>query len=318
MRILFGIQLTGNGHINRSQRLISELRSRGHKVDVVVSGSGNSLDYTDYKFRFRGFSIYSNNKGGINWIKTIFSNNPFIVLFESIKLKSVDYDLVVSDFEPVSIWSSLIRGKKCISISNQNDILNWTFNPLIRLFIKTFTINSLRLSYSYSKSYDNSFLPIISEEVSNGVSYNSDFYLIYLPYIDLKEIYKELEKFGRGKWKVYHNDNFISDSKNIKICKIDKKSFTKDLLHCKGIVTASGFSTTSEALILGKKLWSIPLKGQFEQKFNSLRLEEFGIFTSDFNFKNIEYWIKCENNLIYKWKDPTNDIIKKIELYAEN
>ena len=110
MRILFGIQLTGNGHINRSQRLISELRLRGHKVDVVVSGSGNSLDYTDYKFRFRGFSIYSNSKGGINWIKTIFSNNPFIVLFESIKLKSVDYDIYFeSGIDDFGGWLNVMK-----------------------------------------------------------------------------------------------------------------------------------------------------------------------------------------------------------------
>ena len=317
MRILFGIQLTGNGHINRSKRLISELRKRGHEVDVVVSGGGNSLDYTDYKWKFKGFKILPNNKGGINWVKTIFYNNPFTVLIESLKLKTSSYDLIVSDFEPVSIWSSLFRGKKCISISNQNDILNWTYNPFIRLFIKIFTINSLRLSYSYTSS-DNSFLPIISEEVANGVSYDSDFYLIYLPYLDISKIYIELKKYGLGKWKIYHNDIFTSDSKNIKICKIDKNNFIKDLLHCKGIITASGFSTTSEALILGKKLWSIPLKRQFEQRFNSQRLQEFGIFTGDFNLENLRYWSKIENNLIYRWEDPTYDIIQKIENYGKN
>lgn len=64
MRILFGIQLTGNGHINRSKRLISELRKRGHEVDVVVSGGGNSLDYTVLRLiigiiNFVNFSVYN-------------------------------------------------------------------------------------------------------------------------------------------------------------------------------------------------------------------------------------------------------------------
>jgi uncharacterized protein (TIGR00661 family) len=318
MRILFGIQLTGNGHISRSERLINELRSRGHFVDVVVSGGGNSLSYSNFKFKFSGFTIYPNNKGGVNWLKTVFSNNLFRVLFESVKLRSDHYDLVVSDFEPVSIWSSFLRRRKCISICNQNDILNWNFNIFRKLFIRIFTWNSYRVSYSYSISNGDSYLPIISDEVSNGVSYESDFYLIYLPYSDISKVYSELKNYGDKKWKVYHNSDFNSDLKNIKICKIDKKLFIKDLLSCKGIVTASGFSTTSEALILGKKLWSIPLKGQFEQKFNSERLSEFGVFTKEFNSENIGIWINGPAAMIYRWNDPVSDIIEKIEFYGEN
>ncbi len=38
MRILFGVQGTGNGHISRSRELVRKLKSDGHEVEVLVSG----------------------------------------------------------------------------------------------------------------------------------------------------------------------------------------------------------------------------------------------------------------------------------------
>jgi len=176
----------------------------------------------------------------------------------------------------------------------------------------------MRISYSYITNHNNIYFPIISDEILNGKPYDSDHYLIYLPYLDLSKIYSELKKYGKGKWKVYHNSSLVSDLENIEICKIDKNEFTKDLLSCKGIITASGFSTTSEALIMRKKLWSIPLKGQFEQRLNADKLEELGVFTENFNSHNINIWINNYNSIIYKWQDQTCDIIKKIELYGKS
>ena len=38
MKILYGVQGTGNGHITRSRIVIPLLRSMGHEVDVIISG----------------------------------------------------------------------------------------------------------------------------------------------------------------------------------------------------------------------------------------------------------------------------------------
>ena len=37
MKILFGVQTTGNGHISRSRELIRELKEIGHDVWVILS-----------------------------------------------------------------------------------------------------------------------------------------------------------------------------------------------------------------------------------------------------------------------------------------
>ena len=89
-------------------------------------------------------------------------------------------------------------------------------------------------------------------------------------------------------------------------------SFQKDILDCTGVITASGFSTTSEALILGKKLWSIPLKDQYEQLSNSISLREMGIYTKDFNIVNLGSWLISYDKIDYKWENPIYNIVEKI------
>ena len=102
------------------------------------------------------------------------------------------------------------------------------------------------------------------------------------------------------------------DYNNIDFKKSNKDSFQSDLLKCSGVITASGFSTTSEALILNKKLWSIPIKGQYEQLCNAISLRKMGILTENFRKDFIYDWIKHYKKINYKWEDPTKDIIRKI------
>ena len=63
MRILYGIQLNGNGHITRSLELINQLKAKGHKVDVIASGGNYSIELPDYIKKFKGLSMYFNKSG---------------------------------------------------------------------------------------------------------------------------------------------------------------------------------------------------------------------------------------------------------------
>jgi uncharacterized protein (TIGR00661 family) len=84
------------------------------------------------------------------------------------------------------------------------------------------------------------------------------------------------------------------------------------LIRCKGVITNSGFSTTSEALILNKKLWSIPITGQYEQEINAQKLLEMGVYTNKLNKDNLFNWLNNSSFIRYRWSDPIDDIIKKI------
>ena len=79
-------------------------------------------------------------------------------------------------------------------------------------------------------------------------------------------------------WKVFskHSIKPFKDG-NIEYIPVENELFNKSLLACHLVITAAGFGTTTEALHLGKKLIVIPMKGQFEQKFNAQILKKFGV-----------------------------------------
>lgn len=309
MRILYGIQLNGNGHITRSLELINQLKDKGYHVDVIASGGKYSIELPDYIKKFKGLSMYFNKSGKINKLKTLLSLNIF-KLIKDINYDCSEYDLVISDFEPISAYSAKKYKVKSIGISNQVSITKSSFFE--SLFIKYFAPCDYYIPLDYTSGYQ----PIISEKFLNGKVSDEDFYLVYLAAYSLEHIKNEL-KYSDKKFKVYSSD-VIKDYvyNNIEFKKSNKDSFQSDLLKCSGVITASGFSTTSEALVLGKRLWSIPIKGQFEQIDNAIKLNKLGVYTDDLTSENLENWLNNYTKVDYKWVNPIKSIVNKIkEIY---
>jgi uncharacterized protein (TIGR00661 family) len=325
MKILYGIQLNGNGHITRSIEIISSLKERGFEIDVITSGENSNLNLPfEVKKHFKGFSIFYNRSGSINWLKSIFKSNIFRLL-KDIKFDVTKYDLVISDFEPISAWSAKRCSIKSIGISNQCSLISTNtsrkggFSKLFKLFIKYFAKCDNNIGISYEKSSDSIYQPIISNFFLKNKVSDDGFFLVYLPSISLNFLINEMSCYRNLKFKIYSDEvKFELSYSNIMVYPINKESFQKDLLRCSGIITASGFSTTSEALVLNKKLWSIPLKGQYEQLSNADSLSRMGVFTSDFNSNTLGKWILSYSNINYSWVNPKDDIINKIISIYEN
>lgn len=324
MKILYGIQLTGNGHITRSIKVISTLKENGFDVDIITSGSNSQLKLPfEIKYKFDGLSFYYNNVGGINWLKTILKLN-IRKFFNDLNYDVSEYDLIISDFEPISAWSAKRQNKKSIGIGNQYSFISKkTPRPFFKdifseLFIRYFAPCKEHIGINYEK-YDNFItLPIINDDLIDKKIKDDKFYLVYLPSMSSEFISEQINKYNCDNWKVYSPDVEKDRTDGIvKLKKLNKEKFTKDLLNCTGVITASGFSTTSEALVLGKKLWSIPIKGQYEQLCNAKSLKKMKVFTEELNSDNIFEWIYNYDKIEYDWCDPINDIIKKIKEYAK-
>jgi len=318
MKILYGIQLNGNGHITRSTEIISSLINRNHSIDIITSGKNSNLSipYKIYK-SFDGLSLFFNKMGSIDWYKTI-SRANLKNLLRDINFDTSKYDVVISDFEPITAWGSKFYKTKSINISNQNSILsNKTPKEKDFLglqFIKYFAPCDINIGLHYHSYDSNIYQPIISHNLLNNTKNDSDTILVYLPAYNIDYLIKCFSYFKQLNWKIYSNQIPISNSfKNIVVNNLDLKSFQNDFINSNRIITASGFSTTSESLVLQKKLWSIPVKKQFEQLCNAKALKELGIYTEDLNIKSIQYWIDNYNPISYQWKNPINDIINKIE-----
>jgi uncharacterized protein (TIGR00661 family) len=311
MKILYGIQLSGNGHINRSMELIGRLKELGHEVEIIGSGGGYEIDI-HMDFQHSGFQI-KYKSGQVDCLKTLMASNP-VRLYRDVASYSQKWDLVISDFEPISAWIAKTRKLKSISISNQNAILiKNTSVGLPKWFMKFFCPTDYRIGIDYL-AIDGVFQPLIDFDITEFNTGSS--FLVYLPYFNQDKVISQLAQF-EDKF-IFYSRSELTSIKNVEVKKIHKSHFQQDLKSSMGVITHCGFSTTSEALILKKKLWAIPVKGQPEQKLNAKSLKDLGVFCEKFNLSNFKIWQENYSVVDYCWKDPTNEIIKKIVYFYES
>ncbi|HYG49587.1 MAG TPA: glycosyltransferase family protein, partial [Flavobacteriales bacterium] len=118
MRILYAIQGTGNGHLTVALEVLPHLMRRG-KVDILISGNEVDVELPyDVKYRFNGLGFIFGKKGGIDYLET-YKKARLKQLFKEINSLPVEeYDLVFSDFEPVSAWACRLKNKTCIGFSH--------------------------------------------------------------------------------------------------------------------------------------------------------------------------------------------------------
>lgn len=140
MNILYGIQTTGNGHIGRSRDIVKELKKRGHRVSVIFSGEQQrNIPYTDlfqpYKI-FKGLTYVTEN-GKINYIKTAPKLDGISFLKNVLYYNAKDIDLVISDFEPVSVQIAKKNKIPSVGISHQTAFLYDIPYPSLQLFVRT-------------------------------------------------------------------------------------------------------------------------------------------------------------------------------------
>lgn len=292
-RILYGIQCTGNGHISRSREIIQMLlKEHGNKIesiDVCLSGDLSQIPVEDLNvvYKFPGLHLEMLN-GKIGIWKTIRSINLLDFFRSVLSLNLSKYHIIISDFEPITCWAGLLRRRKVLGISNQYKFLSKrllkSLSPNL-FFNKTMTrivcpVGDY-ISFDYLKESEQDFFPIIRESLRKVSLTQEDFYLVYLNTYSLEDLVKFFEIFPHQQFYIFSKDcSEIRDYENIKICPIDKVHFTEKLLRCRGVITHTGFQTTSEALYLGKKLLVIPIEKQIEQIYNTRVLNKFGVVST--------------------------------------
>ena len=87
--------------------------------------------------------------------------------------------------------------------------------------------------------------------------------------------------------------------KNVTYFPVNQQQFNKSLINCEGIITGGGFETPAEALYLGKKILSIPIRKHYEQECNSAALKKMGVpvlYDVEDNFDLIiENWLNYDS-----------------------
>jgi len=324
MKILYAIQTQGNGHLSRAQKLVPEFIKKA-RVDILTSGPSNN--FPTYKTpikHYKGFKFFTSKSGSINWIKTIFYNNYFQFLVDIFNSPVKNYDLVVSDYEPISAWACVLRGVKCVALSNQY-VLNSKnvpkpkrYSKIVLSAINLFCPSKVGYGYHYRPYNKNILDPIIRDRIREINTSTSNEILIYLPTYSINNILNIIKEIPvKMKWTIFTNEsNSDYNLEGISINSISDNLFTKKIASCYGIICAGGFSLTSEAIFLGKPMLVVPVKAQIEQQFNAAALEKEGIqILKEFSLNYIEKikeWINSPTVLHINYKDNSGEIVKKI------
>lgn len=316
MKILYGVQCTGNGHITRSSKIIRELSKSGCRVDVVTSGNNSKVNLPfPIKYNFKGLTFYYDGNGKIDYWKTFYDLN-LIKLFKDIKLDISNYDLIITDFEPITAWSAKLSGKNSIGISNQYSFLSKeTPRPSKKSFIGEFLLENLApvknpIGIHFEKYDEFIKTPILRENIYSMQIQNKGHYTVYLSNWTTENLMKYFKDIDT-KFEIFTNIKKPTRYKNCFFKPIEKTLFDVSLKNCQGIITAGGFQTCSEALYLNKELFVIPIENQYEQMCNAEALKRLGVKVGNLEMINTLINLPKTQKII-QWDDPTNEIINEI------
>lgn len=286
MKILYGVQGTGNGHVTRARIMAKAFAAKGVQVDWVFSGRPRE-DFFDMEAfgdcqYFRGLT-FAVKSGRILYLKTALQAN-LMQLNDDIKKVNVEgYDLIINDFEPVSAHAAKRAGKKVIGISHQNSFLHKIPKKNNNLVTDWFMQNFAPVTQAIGLHWHHFDQPILPPLVEPSHYKNESLpkhYLVYLPFAGLDDILPQLRKFPEYQFFVYQNVPKATDDGHIHIRPFSREGFQQDLHKCEGVICSAGFELPSEAIQLGKKLLVQPVAGQMEQASNALALTQLGYGSS--------------------------------------
>jgi uncharacterized protein (TIGR00661 family) len=323
MKILYAIQGTGNGHLSRARAIIPALQKKG-EVDILISGMqvDVSLDYP-VKYRCQGLGFIFGRKGGIDLMATYRKNKLRRFKREIRALPVEEYDIVISDFEPVSSWACLQKGKPCIGLSHQSAVLHHgapqpkSKDHVGAAFLNYYAPAARHYGFHF-QAYDTGiFTPVIRAGVRATQPSEEGHYTVYLPAYSDARILEMLLHFPEVQWEVFSKHaKGITEEQNIFIRPIHDNLFLQSMATAKGVLCGAGFETPAEALFLKKKLLVVPMKGQYEQQCNAAALKQMGVpVIRSFKPKHIaaiDNWLDIDEIIPVNYPDQTEVIIDQI------
>ena len=303
-KILFGVQATGNGHISRSKLLVTELESQGAQVDVLLSGRGKFFggvipEFGRYDYR-EGLTLHSES-GKVKFAKSVYKNNFHRYRRDIKNFDTSGYDLILTDFEPISAHAGMRNKKPVISISNQNSLLfpeiAGNLQSIDRAFIKKFTPATQYVANFYC-DFGLPILPPITAINTNNDADKGDKVLVYLPFEHPELIEQVFSKFS-AVFEIFHPS--VKTPINRKNCQwkpISTEAFNIEFKRTRKVICNAGFGLTSESLACGKDLLVKPVEKQPEQIANGRGLAKAGLakVTEHLDEKLIAEFIRTEVN----------------------
>lgn len=325
MRILYGVVGEGMGHATRSKVVLTHLASKGHQVEIVVSGRAHAYltrhfpkvhEIAGLRITYKGNEV-KRRATFRNFLEDIAVNRGWS---ENLHVlgevhEKFDPEVVVSDFESAAYLYGERYRKPVISIDNmqvlnrcdvadeipKEEKINFTLAKTIvkaklpgchHYMITSFFFPPIR------KERTSLFPPLLRDEIlaAKAGATTGDHVLVYQTSDSLKELVPTLRRMKEHRFHVY-GLKVNEDHGNVQLKDFSEKGFVDDLASARAVITGGGFSLMSEAVFLGKPILSVPIKKQFEQTLNAIYLEKlrYGAWAREFTPEAIAAFLERQD-----------------------
>ena len=299
-RVLYSCCGEGQGHSSRVHTVTSALMRLGHEVKVLASNKAFEVlcDRLPDVRKIPGFVfVYQNNR--VELVASVRENLPLIrqraTIIRQIRdlIEAWQPHLAITDFEPFLPRAAYVSGLRCISLDHQGVIpfarpslpLNqWIPALAARAVVQqTGYREEARLATSFfypplpPGGNVQCFPPILRDKVLNITPRDDQHVVVYQTsssFTRLPELLKRLP----FRFKVFAYEHAGVDG-NISYFPRSDTRFIEEVGGASWVLTNGGYTLMSEALFLGKPVFSIPVAWQFEQWLNARHLEDLGYGT---------------------------------------
>jgi uncharacterized protein (TIGR00661 family) len=302
MKILFGVQATGNGHISRSKEVVRHLKAFGHDIHVIFSGQDPSR-LTELEifepYRIMHGLTFRTRRGRLRFFETAVHLNLLRFYAEIRSAEASGYDLVITDFEPITARLARRFNIPSIAFGHQyafcHRIPTAARYPLSLWIIRNFARADHAVGLHWYHFGQPILPPIVPDYLRAGTPTAAAKILVYLPFEHPEDVERLLSPLRDHQFYIYGCGGIerACDRNHLHFRPYSRRGFLRDLEQCRGVICNAGFELLSEALHIGKKLLVKPLVGQMEQMSNALAVSELklGRVMLSLNRRRVESWL---------------------------
>ncbi|WP_078084590.1 MJ1255/VC2487 family glycosyltransferase [Microbulbifer mangrovi] len=318
MKILYGVQGTGNGHLSRARAMAEAFRQFPDlEVQWLFSGRPPEKFFameTFGNYWWREGLTFVHKEGKVDQFATGRQLNLSRLLKDIRELPVQDFDLVISDFEPVTAWAAKKRKHPSLGLGHQYAFnfsiptppFGWTARAIMKMFAPVQV--SLGMHWHH---FGHPILPPIAHAHEEPAPAQREHVLVYLPFEHAQPLLQQLAQVPQ-RFIVYGLHTDLPKAENITLKAPSVDGFRHDVATARAVICNSGFELIAETLTLGKPILTRPLKGQFEQEANALALEELQLATvvPQFDAAAIGHWLeKHPEGVRIRWPDVAQVIV---------
>ncbi len=302
LRLLYGVQATGNGHISRARALQKALAAYPIAIDFLFSGRPadklfEMSAFGDYQWR-QGLTFVSVS-GQVCWRQTWREANLCQFWQDVRQLDTRSYDLVLTDFEPITAWAAKLQNTPVIGIGHQyacHSLPKPVGMPFWqRQLLKWYAPAQTRIGlhwhhFDQMPGASQVILPPIidltlaatrpdlsaKEHCRTAIST----VLVYLPFESTTDVLRWFSPLSEFQFVIYGVSEPAQAPAHLRFCPPSVQGFRQALYQCTAVISNAGFELISEALQLQKPILVKPLKGQSEQESNAAALQLLGLAQS--------------------------------------